>query len=756
MFASKFFILVLNLIPKTDQVDTLFFSGGEEQKYYRGKDGPLPDLVVFGVGNRNSIPLPNFIRSAKLHGLNPKLVDICKGPADLLKKEIERIRYEKPEQEPLVLVVRSGSSIFVGDSQEIVSQFQRIGSSRILCLDSEKDFGDGFIGYASAIHEIIERNHIVVDLDGNLKFNSTFGLLHSDTQSRIFQSVSESIRTIGSCESNPTKFWKKENEFPLRTGILNLFPTSRGVPKIFNSLSKTFPLVLISRKDPFSRTTFNFYGNYLARNWSIEAVSNACVSTPPPLPGSNLSEKWPIVLMGLFLTRPVPFLERFFEKILAIDYPKDRLHVLLYNGSGYKENSKSVQQFANEASGYASFKIIQSASKGSWEARNYAIGRALKHGIDFYLNVDVDAHLDSPALLECLIAQNLSVVSPLMVVPYRTASNYWGGLNKWGRKSRARNYMDVVQYRHRGLWNVPCVSLVYLLNVRSVPNPGLLLHFTRENDKIYCSRPDSRSPSLEWPFYLTNAEHLGHRISSNYFNTKRPHPELYQVLQNRFDWEISYLHPNWKTALTQSGPVEEPCPDVFRFPLVTENFCREMIETSERQGKWNIGTNYNGSSPTEEHPNPDPYPTVDVDFESIGFVDHWLRIVEDYVSPLRRKVFSDFVLDPPFIDTTIVIRYRPEEQSSNKPHHDTSTYTINLALNSPGKDFEGGGCRFLRHNYSITDSRVGWMLMHPGELTHFHEGMSTTRGTRYILVSFIDPRIKDMDERHPLSEGDEE
>ena len=52
---------------------------------------------------------------------------------------------------------------------------------------------------------------------------------------------------------------------------------------------------------------------------------------------------------------------------------------------------------------------------------------------------------------------------------------------------------------------------------------------------------------------------------------------------------------------------------------------------------------------------------------------------------------------------------------------------------------QGGGCRFLRYNCSVTDSRKGWMLMHPGRLTHYHEGLKTTKGTRYIMISFVDP-----------------
>jgi len=35
-----------------------------------------------------------------------------------------------------------------------------------------------------------------------------------------------------------------------------------------------------------------------------------------------------------------------------------------------------------------------------------------------------------------------------------------------------------------------------------------------------------------------------------------------------------------------------------------------------------------------------------------------------------------------------VVRYHPSEQPSLRPHHDSSTYTINIALNTPNVDYE--------------------------------------------------------------------
>ena len=41
-------------------------------------------------------------------------------------------------------------------------------------------------------------------------------------------------------------------------------------------------------------------------------------------------------------------------------------------------------------------------------------------------------------------------------------------------------------------------------------------------------------------------------------------------------------------------------------------------------------------------------------------------------------------------------RYRPDEQPDLRPHDDNSIYTVNLALNKPGIDFQGGGTNFIR------------------------------------------------------------
>lgn len=54
-----------------------------------------------------------------------------------------------------------------------------------------------------------------------------------------------------------------------------------------------------------------------------------------------------------------------------------------------------------------------------------------------------------------------------------------------------------------------------------------------------------------------------------------------------------------------------------------------------------------------------------------------------------------------------VVRYKPDEQAALRPHHDASTYSIDIALNRLGVDYDGGGVRFLRYNCTLPTDRIG-------------------------------------------------
>ena len=187
-------------------------------------------------------------------------------------------------------------------------------------------------------------------------------------------------------------------------------------------------------------------------------------------------------------------------------------------------------------------------------------------------------------------------------------------------------------------------------------------------------------------------------------------------------------------------------------------------------------------------------PTVDIHFTQLGFQEAWLYIVKTYAAPMVTKHYTGYYPDSKpnlmfigivhfifllnkltrvsYVDqsTDIIghvghirtcnaqmnsfqVRYKPGEQDRLRPHHDASTWTLQIALNRPGVDFEGGGTHFTRYNCAVvgtgsTDNvggqghttavTQGMAFVFPGRMTHQHQGLPTTAGTRYILVNFMD------------------
>lgn len=78
-------------------------------------------------------------------------------------------------------------------------------------------------------------------------------------------------------------------------------------------------------------------------------------------------------------------------------------------------------------------------------------------------------------------------------------------------------------------------------------------------------------------------------------------------------------------------------------------------------------------------------PTRDIHMNQVGWERHWLHFLAEYVRPLQEYVFTGYFHNPPKALMNFVVRYNPDEQPFLRPHHDSSTYTINIALNRAGK-----------------------------------------------------------------------
>ena len=144
----------------------------------------------------------------------------------------------------------------------------------------------------------------------------------------------------------------------------------------------------------------------------------------------------PEIVIGIFITKPTPFLEEFFQKVALLDYDKAKITLFIYNNAEFHVNH--VEAFLKaEKDKYKS--VVVSTPKDhlkEWHARNKGLTMCQEVKCDFYFSIDSEAHIDNDQTLKLLIEQNRNVIAPLLIRPYKAWSNFWGALTSEGYYAR--------------------------------------------------------------------------------------------------------------------------------------------------------------------------------------------------------------------------------------------------------------------------------------------------------------------------------
>ncbi|XP_055335239.1 procollagen-lysine,2-oxoglutarate 5-dioxygenase 1-like [Paramacrobiotus metropolitanus] len=698
------------------------------------------ELLVVTVASNATNGFERFMRSAKVYGYTVEVLGMnqpWKGgdmtragggyKINLLKTFMDT---RKDDAKTIYLVTDSYDVMFSAPARSVLDLFlerkykilfsaephcwpnRELASHYPPVLSSSKYLNSGgFMGNGKSISEMLAAG-TVSDLDDDQLYYTKLFLdpnqrkdlgIVLDTENEIFQTLYDLDHTV--------KIRFRDDD-----------------AYVFNIEHNTEPAVV--HGNGLSKGVLNQMGNYLAKSWTPTLGCLACNESEFKL--ESLSEM-PKLTMGLFIEKPTPFLKEWFERIAALDYPKKHINVFIHNNEKYHE--KDVARFIKSAKDYLSV-----TSKGpedgmtEAEARTTGIKECLKEKCDYYLSVDSEAMLTNVETIRLLLQQNRTVLAPMMTRPGKMWSNFWGALSYEGFYSRSEDYGEILDYSKMGIWNVPFISTAYMIRKDAIDidfplftNPVASQDF----DMIWCKEMRDKGKFL----FVTNQQYYGHLVNADNFDIKLKKPDFYQLIDNKPDWEYRYIHQDYHKMKELDTVVEQPCTDVYWFPVVSERYCKDLIEIMENFGQWSSGNNED----KRLQGGYENVPTRDIHMNQVGLERQWMMFLKEYIRPMQEKLYTGYFHDPPHALMNFVVRYRPDEQPALRPHHDSSTYTINIALNRPNVDYEGGGCRFIRYNCSVTDTRLGWTLIHPGRLTHFHEGLPVTKGTRYIMISFVDP-----------------
>uniref|UniRef100_A0A3P9D4F1 procollagen-lysine 5-dioxygenase n=1 Tax=Maylandia zebra TaxID=106582 RepID=A0A3P9D4F1_9CICH len=345
---------------------------------------------------------------------------------------------------------------------------------------------------------------------------------------------------------------------------------------------------------------------------------------------------------------------------------------------------------------------------------------------DYYFSIDSDVITISSLRLSLSNRK----IWPLVTRHGKLWSNFWGALSL----DALPVFILVVS---RGVWNIPYMAHVYLVKGSALRNElkerNYFVLEKLDPDMALCRNARDMVRRNNRSLHVHNQpSRIWRLISTANYNISHYNNDLWQIFENPVDWKEKYIHSTTLEFSLTTTWSRFPCPDVFWFAVFSEKACDELVEEMEHYGSWSGGKHQRIAGGYET------VPTDDIHMKQIGFEKEWLHFIREFISPVTLKVFSGYYTKG-YALMNFVVKYTPERQAYLRPHHDSSTFTINIALNNKGIDFQGGGCRFHRYNCSIESPRKGWSFMHPGRLTHLHEGLPTTGGTRYIAVSFIDP-----------------
>jgi GR25 family glycosyltransferase involved in LPS biosynthesis len=666
------------------------------------------ELILLATGTEMTDGLKRFIKSCKTYGLKYEIMglntdwnggDMANGPGGGQKINLLENELNKLNDEQIVLVTDSYDVIMCSNAKEIIDKYRSFDKNIVFATESicwpDKDIAHKFpsvinrqnlyLNSGGFIGDVKSIKHIISSVPSNSddqrwyiqKFLSETGnkYMTLDYDCKIFQ-----------CLNNA------ETELDIK------FNKSR----LYNKYTETYPCHIHGNGGVSRKLKLNQYENYLSNNRTN-------------IYGYNCKND--------------------------IELSKVKPNITVYvQFTGLNDITINIaKEFVNENIVAASMQIpnidviySQASTINDGMEEAFAIDN-----VDYYWLVDCDFVITNKNTLVELICRNKGIITPMMAKPGLLWSNFWGEIDHNGWYKTSFDYKDIVGYDKKGCWNVPHISGNILINKEYIEK--VQGFFTNNSGNHYYTEymffsHNCRKNNIF--MYVTNLNEYGYiyDATKDNINDQVINKSLFMFDSYPDMWAKRYLHPDFYKAIDNWNdlPVEEPCEWTFKFPFVNERFCDELLNEVVERGQWSGG---NGTKEKDERIGTvENVPTQDIHMTQIGFKEQWNNIVKKYIAQVVSHLYAPFKTNG--INIAFVVKYEMGKQQQLVPHHDSSAYSINIALNTPGVDFEGGGTRFVKQD-TVVHGKKGWAIIHPGRLTHYHEGLPITNGKRFIFVSFV-------------------
>ena len=87
----------------------------------------------------------------------------------------------------------------------------------------------------------------------------------------------------------------------------------------------------------------------------------------------------------------------------------------------------------------------------------------LKLKCDYYFNISSKNIITNNNIIQNLIENNLDIIAPLFKSNNSPWSNFWGDITNKGYYKRSWDYIDIIDNKKKGCWNVPYINETYMI-----------------------------------------------------------------------------------------------------------------------------------------------------------------------------------------------------------------------------------------------------------------------------------------------------
>jgi len=435
----------------------------------------------------------------------------------------------------------------------------------------------------------------------------------------------------------------------------------------------------------------------------LNRISNYCVAGWNDTYGYKCTNKNTTTPKIMIVYEDYPeYNEKTMKSILDINYPSNKItHVYVHETEKNKSNIKNLKQkFICVKVSPNLFETLENMAKKIYNC-------------DYVFYVNSHAVFENNNILNCLVRENKPVIGPLLKSNNTLLSNFWGDIDSNNFYKRSNDYIYIANRERKGCWNVPYIWYALLIQKD---------HFNKNHFIDNINKGDG--VDMAFCYNIRKSNYFMWVLNNEHFGYYQEPLSLISFKSNLKEWENKYISKNFQ----KNRSIQELGSDILKINIFTREFCNEIILLSEQNNLWSKG---GGKYYDKRINNTENHPTQDIHLKQIGLEEMWKFIIDNYIGKI---VWDVYKYSSKGTNINFIVKYDLKGQKELRPHHDSSSYTVNLCLN---KDFEGGGCRFVRQDKTIINKDIGSVILHPGRVTHYHEGLLITSGVRYILVSFV-------------------